>query len=310
MSRTRNYSTTDAKAIEKAYTIHALATTDLSEISAFDATIDQAFLDQLKSDIITASKTTPDHIYLARLKGKTNEVGFHIKLAGIYIKEVKFFAGKAFKDQQHILDEFGFSKYRYNHISQSSLIEWMQIIFATCKKYQTELINTGMNIILINNIEANITNMINANQNQETFILQRGSNTVTRSGLLNMVWEKIMQINKISKIIYAEIPEKLSQYVVSDKASRKSEGRESCILFGNITDSETHEQLQDVEIKLLNTNFSEITDEDGEFSFDELPTGTYDIEVKYEGYTNYLCSINLAKGDEAEKSIMLIPKAS
>jgi hypothetical protein len=104
--------------------------------------------------------TSTEPIFHALIKGEDKELTNDIKVAGIYIKEIKFFAGLAFEKSPHILEEFGIGKYRYNKITETTLIEWMQIIHITCQKYEAELVKSGMNTKLITDIGKNITKLI------------------------------------------------------------------------------------------------------------------------------------------------------
>lgn len=119
-----------------------------------------------QSSTSTDGTTTSEPIFHALIKGKDNELTNNIKIAGIYIKEIKFFAGKAFENTPEILEEFGIGKYRYNKIQLPTLIEWMQIIHSGCIKYEFELVESGMSTKLITDIAKNITKlMIDNNKN-------------------------------------------------------------------------------------------------------------------------------------------------
>ena len=72
----------------------------------------------IQTSASTDGSTTNEPIFHALIKGKDNELTNDIKIAGIYIKEIKYFAGKAFENTPHVLEEFGIGIYRYNKINQ------------------------------------------------------------------------------------------------------------------------------------------------------------------------------------------------
>lgn len=111
--------------------------------------------------VANEGNTTTEPIFQALIKGKEeSELTNDIKIAGIYIKEIKFFAGKAFENTPQILEEFGIGIYRYNKIHQTTLIEWLKIIHSSSLKYEKELVASGMNTKLISDIQDNITKLI------------------------------------------------------------------------------------------------------------------------------------------------------
>lgn len=115
----------------------------------------------IQSGVSIEGNTTTEPIFHALIRGKNeSELTNDIKIAGIYIKEIKFFAGKAFENSPQILEEFGIGIYRYNKIHQNTLIEWLKIIHSACLKYEKELVGCGMNTKLISDIHENISKLI------------------------------------------------------------------------------------------------------------------------------------------------------
>lgn len=61
---------------------------------------------------------------------------------------------------------------------------------------------------------------------------------------------------------------------------------------GKVVDSKTQKPLQDVVVSILNTTFSQTTDNQGKFLFNDLDEGSYVISVKSSGYKEQLVSMD------------------
>ncbi|MCF8308518.1 MAG: carboxypeptidase-like regulatory domain-containing protein [Bacteroidales bacterium] len=76
----------------------------------------------------------------------------------------------------------------------------------------------------------------------------------------------------------------------SDKSSKNknTKNRETTMVQGAVTDRSTGENLAGAEIQIRDSRQKTYTDFDGNFSFDHLQPGTYDIIVSYISYDKKL----------------------
>jgi hypothetical protein len=73
-------------------------------------------------------------------------------------------------------------------------------------------------------------------------------------------------------------------------------GQTNTIISGKIIDSKTQEPIENVVVSFQNTNFTQLTDANGKFSFEELITGEQLLLIKSEGYKEQLLQIEIVAG--------------
>jgi hypothetical protein len=67
-------------------------------------------------------------------------------------------------------------------------------------------------------------------------------------------------------------------------------------ISGKVVDSKTQKALQGVVVSIPNTNFLQLTDAAGKFSFTNLSSGSQMLQIKSQGYKDQLFAIDLEKG--------------
>lgn len=67
------------------------------------------------------------------------------------------------------------------------------------------------------------------------------------------------------------------------------------IINGNVIDKENHEALIGAHISLKELNLVAVTDENGNFKFEDIKKGTYSIEASYLGFKTYAADIKIVK---------------
>lgn len=77
-------------------------------------------------------------------------------------------------------------------------------------------------------------------------------------------------------------------------------------VFGVIVDSKTQNPLQSVVVSIQNTLFTQLTDTDGKFSFDSVPTGTHLILIKSDQYKNQLIQIEIISNTMTDLGIVFL----
>jgi len=65
---------------------------------------------------------------------------------------------------------------------------------------------------------------------------------------------------------------------------------------GRVTDAESREAVGDAEVTLLGTSHRRVTDDDGRFRFEEVPPGTYTVEVKHLAYGSRTDTVQVGTG--------------
>ena len=77
-------------------------------------------------------------------------------------------------------------------------------------------------------------------------------------------------------------------------------------LTGNVTDSKTGEKLESVNIFLPELQRGSITDNNGNYSIEKLPEGSFSVQFSYVGYKSKIIPV-LLKGNEIDLNVKLTP---
>jgi hypothetical protein len=78
-------------------------------------------------------------------------------------------------------------------------------------------------------------------------------------------------------------------------------------LKGLVTDSLTLDKLKGVEIILTGTNFSSVSNTDGEFNIPEIPDGEYMLQSSYLGYKGKKYLVNIKSEETLKLNVELLP---
>ena len=74
----------------------------------------------------------------------------------------------------------------------------------------------------------------------------------------------------------------------------------------NVYDADTGQPIEGANIKVVDKDIELETDEDGQAYGDQIPAGSYDIEIRFPGYeTGKIIAIEVPEGDEVQKDIQL-----
>ena len=77
-------------------------------------------------------------------------------------------------------------------------------------------------------------------------------------------------------------------------------------LQGKVIDSKTLKPLQNVVLTIESTNQSKVTNFDGVFKFDEVPSGNHSLIVTYTGYTTQVFQLELTAGEMLDLGTVVI----
>ena len=75
---------------------------------------------------------------------------------------------------------------------------------------------------------------------------------------------------------------------------------------GKVVDSKTQKPLQDVIVSIQNTNFSQITDATGKFSFTDLTAGKKLLQIKTAGYKDQLLQVDVVAGKILDLGVLTL----
>lgn len=210
----RNYPGSDAFLLEKADTFALALDADLPDFTAFDSTMNPAWLLNVKSAITSALTYDSDELVLAQQKQKTDLVAAAMQQGMVVYNDIMYFAEqKAFKGNAAVLQEFGRGdKYRKATKNQSLMTDFLEELFRTATKYNAQLTAAGCPPAAIAAIDAACQTLRNVNADQNLTIDGRPVISQERIVQLNGVYDSVRQICEAAQRVYRTNPAKQNFY--------------------------------------------------------------------------------------------------
>lgn len=102
------------------------------------------------------------------------------------------------------------------------MIMFIRSLAKTTATYQAELAAGGMNENIVGSLPALHQELFDAKNNRDMFRKQRGKLTQDRVKKANLLYDRLLSINKTAKIIYADNPAQQGKYRLLRKGGKRS----------------------------------------------------------------------------------------
>ena len=213
----KKFKCTDAEMFEEAHIKLNALKVDIIEFTAFDPNFTVEYINAFIAKIVEAEAVIIDNVIKDQLAAKTATVENIFDSCRKKYRSVKYFVGIAFENNKAVQNEFGFNDYNTARRNQVKMIVFMRQLGISAKRYQSELIASGMTEESINEIETLSNDLSLSNEQQEDFKKQRVLLTQSRIILYNEVWDFVRQVARAGKIIFEYNPAKYAIYLLSDE---------------------------------------------------------------------------------------------
>lgn len=211
----RVFNGADSKMTEAARTIWGLLTTDIAAFTAFDSTMDAAFLTAYENAINDADTVVADTAVIDQLVTKTETVIGLMDRARSKYRDVKYFVQKAFPSSVGIQGEFGLNDYEQARKSAALMIQFLDELHNACTIYSGQLIAAGYSQVAIDEIIEIREKLQLGNFRQEVFKKERPKLTEDRIIILNKCYNMMVQVNAAAQLVFRDDYAKQKQYVYS-----------------------------------------------------------------------------------------------
>ncbi|MCD4819453.1 MAG: hypothetical protein K8S23_12245 [Candidatus Cloacimonetes bacterium] len=237
----RTFHFADPVALQKARVFLSCLTRDISDFGAFDSDFNADYLTKF-GNLIEAAAAIPDHEYMQdQLAIKTTELKDIMEAARKAFRFMKPFIEKAFPNRKDIWNLFGYDNFSGIRNNQERLTAFIARLHETAVKYSAELIAAGYPQEKIDLIKFYQNNIVKANVDQDDFKIVIKNQTNERIKKMNDMWEVVLHINRIGKLIYEDDYSKYQQYVLYHSSTQG----EPDVLQGNVPAGETVVILQE-----------------------------------------------------------------
>jgi len=282
----RNYRGSDAYMTATSRTIRQLFSDDIADFTAFDATLDAAYLAAWLTKIEAAETVVRDSTLLDIQVQLTTQVNGLMQTSRDKYYDVRYFVKKAFPKNIEVLNEFGANDFRRDSRSQPRMVQFLDGLHKAADKYKTQLISKGLLQTEIDEILTLRTSLSDSNTAQEAMKRGRPVLTDDRIEVLNTCYDATKTVIDAAQRVYKDDEAKRNAYRYDDTGSGNNSNE--LTFSGTITDNVTGALLQDAEIE-ADGEVIATTNALGQFSITftiEEPV-TVNLTVTKEGYNPY-----------------------
>ncbi len=198
-----------------------------------------------------------------------------------------------------------------SQLSDVQLIQNARSAAGTATYLLAELQPEGVTPAMITALTTKVTTFDTAIATQVAAIRQRDLITDERTTKANELYRTLVKVCTLGKNIWYGVNEaKYNDYIIYDAPSGDSSKALNPdftgILAGTVADNQTSAAIAGAALVLNGTQLSATSDEYGEFSLDNIPQGTYTLNVTAAGYQPVVRTNIVIKADEqAEVSVRM-----
>lgn len=219
----RNYSYSDALLLAHVGKIVEQLPNDLSIVEEETGIIDQAFLDELKTDYVTALEEGGDDVARNRVGNKTQILVNAIDDAKKIVRRIRFYVGEAFEGDPAGKKAFNLFKFWKVANNQPELIKFMNALAKVVEANKDALIEKGAKETLIASVSANAKALAEADAIQEGSKGGREKSTQTRIVSLNSLYKRALKLDRATDLAFESDPIKASFYNLPQTSPKADE---------------------------------------------------------------------------------------
>ena len=198
-----------------------------------------------------------------------------------------------------------------SQLNDDNLMRYARSAAATATYLLAELQPEGVTPAMITALTTKVTTFDAAINSQIAAIRQRDVITEERITKANELYRTLVKVCTLGKNIWYGVNEaKYNDYIIYDGPSGDSSKALNPdftgILAGTVADNQTSAAIAGASLVLNGTQLTATSDEYGEFSLDNIPQGTYTLNVTAAGYQPVVRTNIVIKADEqAEVSVRM-----
>lgn len=185
---------------------------DVDVFAAFDSTFSVEYGARLLTSLDAARAVKSDQVVIDEMAQHTKLVNEAMKDCLDAYKSLAYFVKKAFKDEKHIQDQFGFNDLNKLRGSQPKMIVFMENHAGTAIRYKAELVAAGCSEELIDSLPEKAKALKIAEREQESFKHERASISADRTAKMNALYEPLKALHNAAQIIFEDQDAKKAIY--------------------------------------------------------------------------------------------------
>lgn len=211
----RKFKFSDADMLQDADTMLSIYGKEEAAFVQFNNIIfSPAFKTDFQQLISEARDSLRDELIIDEQAEKTTKVEEVMEKCRQYFRLVRFLVERAFPGDKNIYNQFGFNDFENARRSHNGMRIFLDMIKNPVEKYNTSLIAIGAPGNLVQQLNQLLQELHAAKTEQEDFKKYRPAATDRRIELMNLVWDKMIDIYDSAQLIFYNNPTKLQLFAL------------------------------------------------------------------------------------------------
>ncbi len=214
----RNFSLSDDKVIMHANVILVSFQEHQSHFNHFSEALFPVSYDAtFKSIIDTASAQLSDRFVIKEQVQESAEVASAVDSALLSLKELHYFASRIFPKEEGVLKRFNLNALSTKSRSVDNFIGYISDVASVVNSFSEELIVGGYEEDKIAAFHQMVANVTLQRREQKEIKLKRTELTRERIEKMNNLWDRLVDLQKASEIIFTNNPDKAKLFHLPQK---------------------------------------------------------------------------------------------
>ena len=253
----------------------------------FDGTYADDWLAAIEDSELQETAETRDD----RSEGETTDVIAAMSAGRKAYIQLRRFIKKAFTEKPSVLNEFGLDNYKDIGSSQSRMAAFLTNYHNLAEnKYKTELLAVNCSQAKIDAVLTAKNDLTREDTEQNVFVKTEPIDTAKRKQIHNKTYGFTQFVNEASKSRYYDDILLLNLFLLP-----RSHEPDADIfnLTGTASDSATASPLEGLSVLLQELDIIRTTDENGQYGFGNIPSGTYTLVFSLAGYVTQTLTVTI-----------------
>lgn len=199
----RRYNVSDAEMLSEARNFSSQLFKHIDTFSGFDGiTFTNEYVANFSALIKETEELPTDNVLIDIMANSTQEVSNTVQECYEEITYTKYYVKKLFKDNQPVMNQFGYNDLKNIRKSSDKMIRFMEDFISVVTMYETKMVGVGYpegkkeTLITLND------KLKSQRNDQKTIKKERPVKTVERVHKLNDVWDVMTQISEAAGSIF------------------------------------------------------------------------------------------------------------
>lgn len=278
-------------------------TEDLEAFSAFDPTTD-ARLNSLDA-LLAEAHTIPEHRVAIKAQTRaTDQLTVAREKVLDEVKKLRYFISENFDDDADFNASFQFRYITDVRRNDARLLHLLDGFRQMLPQFAARLATVGYGGVQLQGFEAALADYHTKSLAQAKAKADSLKATARRREISDQLYATISALCAAGKMVFENVPSRYEHYKLIDRPAGTGGEPELGALSLTVSNAQG-QPLTGVTFQLLETDFADMTDDQGQGEFEEVPAGSYRLRLTATGFQAHQQDVTIVNGETLELAATL-----